>query len=545
MEKFKPTSYTSRYPRWMVGKPLLIASSALASLGDAMFGYSQGSIAANQVQPSFINRMFGKHITMAQIQDNDTGVDPFVLAITVSCLNITALFAALLSAYICDALGRRMSVRIGAIFYLVASFFQIFAPNLAVLIVGRSIQGIGVGMLSMTVPILQCEIAPGHARGLFVSIEYLCLNAGYALSAWVGYGFFFAMPSEIAWRGPYIVQAALAFVLLSWTFFLPETPRWLIKNGFQKEGLAVLADLHGTGDISDPAIQSSYLEIVAAIQYEEALGQASWMQLLKSYPRRSVVGITCQLFAQFNGINAILYYLPENFTRAGFSVAQALLYSGAAALLYCAGTIPTMLGIDKWGRRPFLLFGSAALAASLAVIGGLQFHSSDLPPWERMPTANGIFAALCIYLFIYGATWGPAPWLLGAEIFPLRARAKGMAMSTITNWISNFIIAFITPPLFSAIDGGYYFVLLGFCIISGIFVYLVYPETAFVTLEQLGSVIGDTEDIEVRAQAEKMGAVGEKEVGTSEMIEEVAAPSSPADDVQTLHDVPLSENDMA
>jgi hypothetical protein len=87
--------------------------------------------------------------------------------------------------------------------------------------------------------------------------------------------------------------------------------------------------------------------------------------------------------------------------------------------------------------------------------------------------------------------WGPCPWLLGAEIFPIRARAKGMALSTSSNWLSNFIIAFITPPLFDALKGGYYFLLMGFCVISGIFVYFVYPETAHTTLERLGEVFGD------------------------------------------------------
>ncbi len=91
-----------------------------------------------------------------------------------------------------------------------------------------------------------------------------------------------------------------------------------------------------------------------------------------------------------------------------------------------------------------------------------------------------------------GIRWGPTPWLLGAEIFPLRARAKGMALSTVSNWASNFVIAFITPPLFDAISGGYYFVLLGFCIVSGIVVFFAYPETAHATLEQLSQVFGDT-----------------------------------------------------
>ncbi|KAH7931278.1 general substrate transporter [Leucogyrophana mollusca] len=489
---FSQKKYTARYPRWMVGKPLLYMSSALASLGDAMFGYGQGIMAAVQVQPSFIKRMYGKTVTLDQVQAGNTGIDPLVQAITVSCLNITALFASIAAAYICDHLGRRASVRVGAIMYLIAAFIQIFAPNLAALIAGRSIQGIGVGMLSMTVPILQCEIAPAHSRGLFVSIEYICLNLGYAVSAWVGYGFFFAIPSEISWRGPYVVQAALASILVAWTFILPETPRWLVKNGFRQEGLGALADLHGAGDVTDPMIIATYTEIVAAVNFESQMGEASWRQLFTQYTRRCVVGITCQMFAQLNGINAILYFLPENLTRAGFTTARSLLYSGACALVYCSGTIPAMFLIDKWGRRAFLLTGSIALACSLSIVGGLQFYSDSLPEGTaRLPAADGLFFGVCLYLFFFGATWGPGPWLLGAEIFPLRARAKGMSLSTGTNWLFNFIIAFITPPLFSAIKAGYYFLLVGFCFISLVVVYFVYPETAHRTLEELGEVFGD------------------------------------------------------
>lgn len=413
-------------------------------------------------------------------------------AITVSCLNITAFFASFLAAYICDVMGRRMSVRLGAIMYLIAAFIQIFAPNLGTLIAGRSIQGIGVGMLSMTVPVLQCEIAPGHARGLFVCIEYICLNLGYAISAWVGYGFFFAMPSEISWRGPYVVQAALAAILVAWTFILPETPRWLVANGFEQEGLRTLADLHAAGDTRRPNIVATYVEIAAVVDFERKMGQATWRQVFRQYTRRSIVGITCQMFAQLNGINAILYFLPSNLTRAGFSVSRSLLYAGACALVYCSGTIPAMFLIDKWGRRTVLLIGSVVLAASLSIVGGLQYHSNSLPEGpSRIPVADGLFFGVCIYLFFFGATWGPGPWLLGAEIFPLRARAKGMSLSTGTNWLFNFIIAFITPPLFEVMNAGYYFLLVGFCIISFMVVWFVYPETAHRTLEELGEVFGD------------------------------------------------------
>ncbi|KAF8187112.1 general substrate transporter [Pholiota molesta] len=533
---FKRRTYSARYPRWMVGKSLLYSSSALASLGDAMFGYSQGIIAAAQVQPSFIHRFYGPDVTLQQVQAGDDGVDVFTQAIVVACLNLTALFASYASAYICDILGRRTSIRIGGIIYLIASLIQIFMPNLAALVAGRCIQGLGVGMLSMTVPIYQCEIAPGHGRGLFVAIEYLCLNAGYALSAWVGYGFFFAMPHEISWRGPYIVQAALAVILITWTLFLPESPRWLIKNGFKGEGLQTLADLHAGGDASDPAIILSYGSIEAAILLEDAMGTASWAQLFTQYTRRTAVGITCQLFAQFNGINAILYFLPENLTRAGFDIGRSLLYAGACAIVYCAGTVPTMLCVDRWGRRKFLLTGSVGLVCALALIGGLQFHAETLPLGPaRISSADGIFAGVCIYLFIFGATWGPIPWLLGAEVFPLRARAKGMALSTSVNWLSNFIIAFITPPLFAVLGGGYYFLLLGFTVVSGVVVYFVYPETAGKTLEELGEVFGDAHvDVDVGGAdgVGRMGMVSDgslEKKGGEEERREVAGRSSVAE----------------
>ncbi|KAF8588746.1 sugar transporter 1 [Ramaria rubella] len=521
LERLKPTTYRPGYPQWIVGKPLLIASSALASLGDAMFGYSQGIIASVQVQPKFIERFYGiSGLTLQDIQAGRTGIDPNIQAITVSCLNITALLAALAAAYVCDILGRRQSVRFGASVYLVSAFITIFSPNLASLIVARCIQGIGVGFLSMTVPIIQAEIAPGHARGLFVGIEYLCLNSGYALSAWVGYAFFHTIPSEISWRGPYVVQAVLATVLLAWTFWLPETPRWLIKNGFEADGLQCLADLHGKGNVDCPKVRATYTEIGSAIALEKSMGgDATWTELFQQYKRRTIVGITSQVFAQLNGINALLYFLPENLTRAGFDVADALLYSGISAIIYVLGTVPNMLFVDHWGRKPFLLVGSVLMALCLATVGGLQYWEVSLSPTARRPAADGIFAGVCLYLFVFGASWGPVPWLLPAEIFPLRARARGMALATGANWLFNFAIAYATPPLFSALGAGYYFIIVGFVVISFFLVLLVYPETGHRTLEELGDVFGD--NVVIKNARDRSVSGMKLEVGSGERAEKL------------------------
>jgi len=357
------------------------------------------------------------------------------------------------------------------------------------------------------------------------------LNLGYAVSAWVGYGFFFSMPSEISWRGPYIVQAALASVLVVWTFILPETPRWLVANGFEQEGLRVLADLHGSGDTKSPHIVATYVDIVAVVEYERTMGEATWRQLFRQYTRRSIVGITCQMFAQLNGINAILYFLPSNLTRAGFSIARSLLYAGACAIIYCSGTIPAMFLIDYWGRRTILLIGSVVLAASLSIVGALQYYSNSLPEGPaRIPVANGLFFGVCFYLFFFGATWGPGPWLLGAEVFPLRARAKGMSLSTSTNWMFNFIVAFITPPLFDVMNAGYYFLLVGFCLLSFLVVWFIYPETAHKTLEELGEVFGDrvTEDEKI------VQVVAEQSAGVTRVAAVSALTARPDDSELTL-----------
>lgn len=133
---------------------------------------------------------------------------------------------------------------------------------------------------------VQCEIAGDHARGKFVSIEYLCLNIGYALSAWVGYGFFFEMPKSISWRGPFIIQGALAIILITVSFFMPETPRWLIQNGFKEEGLQTLADLHAKGDAEDAHVLHTYVQIVETCQAEATLERANWTELWTKYPVR-------------------------------------------------------------------------------------------------------------------------------------------------------------------------------------------------------------------------------------------------------------------
>lgn len=204
-------------------------------------------------------------------------VDPSITGISVSCLQVTAAVGALVAGRLGDMIGRKKCVRIGAFIYFFTAFMQMFAPGFDVFVAGRTIQGVGVGFLSMTVPIIQTEIAAPHARGLMVGIEYTFLIAGYMLSCWVDYGFNFLLPGALSWQGPFIIQIVLSFILFVMSYYLPETPRWLAKQGFLKESLQTVADLHTPdGNVHDENVQRVFLEIQEAVRYEDTLGSAGW-----------------------------------------------------------------------------------------------------------------------------------------------------------------------------------------------------------------------------------------------------------------------------
>lgn len=227
------------------------------------------------VNPVFITRFYSDYGGAA---GTTASINPTITGISVACLQLSAALGSLLAGRLGDMIGRKRCVRLGGFIYFFSAFIQMFASDFATFVTGRTIQGLGVGILSMTVPVIQTEIAAPHRRGLMVGIEYTFLIAGYMLSCWVDYGFNFLLESQpqMSWQGPFIIQILLSLVLLVMSFFLPETPRWLAKNGFMKESLQTVADLHSNGDISAEHVQQVFVEIQEAVLYEQSLGKSSW-----------------------------------------------------------------------------------------------------------------------------------------------------------------------------------------------------------------------------------------------------------------------------
>ena len=223
--------------------------------------------------------------------------------------------------------------------------------------------------------------------------------------------------------------------------------------------MVVIANLYGKGDMHNDKARQEYRDIKMNVLLQRQAGENSYIDMFKRYSRRVLIAMSAQAMAQLNGINVISYYAPLVFESAGWAGRGALLMTGINGLSYLASTVPTWYLVDRWGRRPILLFGAVAMIISLSLIS--YFIYVDI---EATPTLTVIF--VMIYNGSFGFSWGPIPWLYPPEILPLNIRAKGAGLSTASNWAFNWLVGEVTPVLQVLIKWRLYLVHAFFCACS-------------------------------------------------------------------------------
>lgn len=243
------------------------------------------------------------------------------------------------------------------------------------------------------------------------------------------------------------------------TSLLQPNFRWLLDNDHDEEGLIVIANLYGGGDIHNELARQEYRDIKFDVLTTRQEGERSYADMFRRYYKRVLIAMSAQAMAQLNGINVISYYAPLVFESAGWPGRSAILMTGINALTYLASTIPPWYLVDGWGRRPILLSGAVAMMISLSLMS--YFLLIDVPA-----TPNLTVICVMVYNAAFGASWGPIPWLYPPEILPLSIRAKGASLSTAANWAFNFLVGEVTPVLQDLIKWRLYLIHAFFCACS-------------------------------------------------------------------------------
>ena len=408
---------------------------------------------------------------------------PAEIGTMVAILEIGALISSLCVGTIGDLIGRRRTILYGSIIFFIGGAFQTLANGIPMMMLGRIIAGFGVGALSTIVPVYQSEISPPHNRGKLACIEFSGNILGYAASVWVDY-FCSYIDNDYSWRVPLLCQCIMGALLGFGSLVICESPRcvlffsptrvacflqekrkltilsrWLLDTDHDEEGMVVIANLYGKGDLHNDKARNEYREIKMNVLITRQEGERSYVEMFKRYSRRVFIAMSAQAFAQLNGINVISYYAPLVFESAGWVGQQAILMTGLNALTYLASTVPPWYVVDRWGRRPILLTGAVTMIIALSLMS--FFLYLDVGVTQTMTVV-----LVMIYNAAFGASWGPIPWLYPPEILPLSIRAKGASLSTAANWAFNFLVGEVTPVLQQVIKWRLYLVHAFFCACS-------------------------------------------------------------------------------
>ncbi|AMD21408.1 HER129Cp [Eremothecium sinecaudum] len=416
-----------------------------------------------------------------------------------SAMSAGSFVGSLLSSSVSDAFGRRVSLHSCGALWLIGSVLQCAAQNQAMLIVGRVISGMGIGFGSAIAPVYCAEIAPPKIRGAICSIFQLSVTIGIMILFFVGYGAQH-LESTAAFRITWGAQLVPGFALVAVVFFIPESPRWLAVRGRWDDAHNVVAKVTANGDLKDEDVLLQMVEIQEQVHAYEVSKSFGYRDLFRgSSLRKTVVGVSAQMWQQLSGVNVMMYYIVYLFEMAGFSGNTNLISASIQYVLNVVMTIPALLLVDRIGRRPLLIVGGIAMSACLLTVAGLLgrysipveegFRGNDSVritiPEEYRSAAVGVIA--CAYLFVcsFAFTWGVGIWLYCSEIFNNNERAKGSALSASVNWAFNFALAMFVPSAFRDITWKTYIIFGVFAACMAVYTYLLFPETKSRTLEEI------------------------------------------------------------
>ena len=453
-------------------KKFIFKIALIATLGGLLFGYDTAVISgAEQSLQKYLTQQYGS----------------FIHGMTVSSALIGCIIGGLLSSSFSSYLGRKKSLQVAAMLFIVSSLlseypeFLFFDPGnssvglLIMFNLYRILGGIGVGLASAISPMYISEISPSAIRGTLVSWNQFAIIFGMLVVYFVNFGITHGETQQwidaVGWRYMFMTAAIPSVIFFLLLFFVPETPRYLTLVNKQQEALTVLNKIY-----SSKQHAQNVLNQILSTKNNTKDVKAPLFSFGKTVV---IVGILLSVFQQFIGINVALYYAPRIFENLGAGSNASMIQTVVMGLVNVIFTLIAIIYVDKFGRKPLLIIGSTGMTIGMLGMSILA--------------ANGAFGVITlVFMVIYTASfmmsWGPIIWVLLSEIFPNRIRSSAMAIAVAVQWLANFTITSTYPSMMD-ISGtmtyGFYGLM---SLLSCLFVWKFVPETKGKTLEELENV---------------------------------------------------------
>jgi sugar porter (SP) family MFS transporter len=444
--------------------------SFIAAMGGLLFGYDW--VVIGGAKP-FFEPYF-------QIQDN-----PAASGWANSCALLGCLVGALVAGALSDRFGRKRLLILSALLFIATSLGNALAQNFTVFIAWRILGGVAIGLASNLSPMYIAEIAPAQIRGRLVSINQLTIVVGVFAAQIVNWLLGRGLPEgataefirqswygETCWRWMFALTAVPSLLFFVGMFFVPESPRWLVRRGEGERARSILGKIGG-----DDYAAAEVHDVQATLAASDAQ-HVRFTELFAPRMRRMLaLGVGLAVFQQWCGINVIFNYAQEIFRAAGYDIANVLKNIAWTGSVNLAFTFVALGVVDRLGRRPLMLLGAAGLAAIYGVMG-LCYHQG-VTGW---PVLVLVLAAIACYAM----SLAPVTWVVISEIFPNRIRGAAMAVAVAALWLACFTLTY-TFPLLNAHLGaaGTFWLYAGICVLGLIFIFFKLPETKGKTLEEL------------------------------------------------------------
>ncbi|KAG6494919.1 hexose carrier protein HEX6-like [Zingiber officinale] len=464
----------------------VVLSCVTAVMGGVIFGYDIGVSGGVTSMEAFLEKFFPAVYARMRgdtLVSNYCKFDSQLLTAFTSSLYVAGLFATLAAAPATRGLGRRPTMIVGGASFFAGAALGGAGTTIYMVIVGRVLLGIGLGLTNLAVPLYLSEMAPPRYRGAFNNSFQFSIGIGALSASLVNYGTE-KIPGGWGWRVSLALATVPAFLLSLGALFLPETPNSLLQQGGDPlAAKRVLQKIRGATDVD-----AEFDDLVAAADASRGIRSPFCQILRREHRPHLVMAVAIPFFQQVTGINVIAFYVPVLIRTIGLGESTALLSAVMTSVVGSASTLISMFVVDRVGRWALFLAGGIQMLVTQVMIGGILARQLGDEGGVSRGYAYLLLVLIAVYVAGFGWSWGPLGWLVPSEIFPLEIRSAGQSITVAVNFLFTFVVAQTFLAMLCRMKSGIFFFFAGWLVAMTAFVYWMLPETRNIPMEQMGKV---------------------------------------------------------